>query len=113
MLGVVVERRHVETEVYLGRSRRSCDVHQAISADIAVGETSTDIQVGETDTLHGILCLEVEGRSIRVATKADGTARHELEVFLDGILDCQLIDAMVYQIVAVEVEVTFIIIGGT
>ena len=109
---LTVHRRHIEFKINFGRVGRARNVHDAIHADIIAREALPEIQVGQTDAVDQILGFQVQNGIIWIATKFDSSALVKLEILLDHILYRKFVDPMVYQIVAIEVEAAFIIVGG-
>ena len=104
LLGIVVDGRQFHVKFHGWSFWGSGDIHQTVHADIVRGEILAQIEIGECDTVHGIEGLEVEACMVGISTKGDGAALLELEVFLDDILNGQLVDAMVDNVVAKQVE---------
>ena len=113
LLGVAVHRGQVHGEVDLWCARRSGDVHQAVHADVVAGEGVPDVQVAQGNTVHGVLGLQVERRIVGVASEGDGSPRHEVEVFLDDVLDGELVLPMVHHVVAEYVEPALVVVVGS
>ena len=84
--------------------RGARDVHEAIYSDVVATERTADAQVAQRNTVHRIFRLQIQWRIVWITTEGDGSARHELEVFLDYILYRELIHSVVHHIVAEHVE---------
>ena len=112
LFGVRIDGGQVEVERHFGRGWGACDVHQAVNANVVVRETLAKVEVGKAHAVGRVDGLHVEPGCIRVAIKGDGAALFEGEVFLNYVLNGELIHAVVDGEVAKHVECTFIIIGG-
>ena len=112
LFGVAVHRRQVHREVYLWGLRGSRDVHQAVYSDVVAGERATYLQVAQRHSVHRIFRLQVEWGVVWVASEGNGSALQEVEVFLDEVLDGELVHTMVYHIVAKHVERALVEVVG-
>ena len=108
LLGVAAHRGHLHVEVYLGVLGGAGDVHDTVHADVVGAETLAQVQVGEGHAVHHIHSLQVQRSIVGVAAKGDGSSLFEIEFFLDDVLDSEVVESMVYQVVAIEIERPFV-----
>ena len=113
LLGIGAYGGQVHTEVDLGRGGRSSDIHQTVHTDVIAREAAAQLQVGEAYGIQLVLGFQVEIGLIRVATKSDEASLKEVEIALDDVLVGQFVNAMVDEIVAINIQSTFIILEGT
>ena len=92
--------------------RRAGDVHQTVYADVVARERTADAKVAQRHSVDGIFCPQVEWGVVWVASEGDGAARHELELFLDEILNGELVGAMINHIVAKHIERALVEVVG-
>ena len=112
LLRIAVNRRQVHREIYLRRLRRAGDVHQAVYADVVARERTAYAQVAQRHSVYGIFSPQIEWGVVWVATEGDGAARHKLELFLDEILNGELVGAMINHIVAEHIERALVEVVG-
>lgn len=113
LAGVGGERREIEVEGDGGLAWCACDVHKTVDWHVVGCEGVAYIEVGKGHTVDGVLRLHIEEGIVGVTAEGDGASLVEGEVATQEILDGHLIEAVVGNVVAEDVEPAFVEIVDT